>query len=100
MKNIFNKITSELHGVIIRILIVLDIILFGSILIYMIDAGNWSYQSYRSKEVITDEMIEYIEIPYINYNNTYLNLEILFCASIGYWVIVAVVNWILKGKGK
>jgi len=68
----FSKITSEFHEVIKRILIVLSVILFLPITIKSISRGY----------LRTDDLI------------------ISGLYFIAYWIIVSVINWILKGANK
>ena len=81
MKKIFRKITSQLHEVIKRILIVLSVILFLSIMIFYMGEGMWDHEG---------KMI----------GRTFIWLLIEFCFFIAYWIIVAVINWIVKGANK
>ena len=72
MKKIFSKITSEFHEVIKRILIVLSVIIFLSITILNIIDGQW-------------------------FPDGFIISGLYFIA---YWIIVSVINWILKGANK
>ena len=68
----FSKITSEFHEVIKRILIVLSVIIFLSITILNIIDGQW-------------------------FPDGFIISGLYFIA---YWIIVSVINWILKGANK
>jgi|NorSeaMetagenome_1021524.scaffolds.fasta_scaffold189254_1 hypothetical protein len=68
----FSKITSEFHEVIKRILIVLSVIIFLSITILNIIDGQW-------------------------FPGGFIISGLYFIA---YWIIVSVINWILKGANK
>ena len=82
MKNLFNKITSQLNEVTKRTLIVLQFPLPIFLITFNTVKENWI----RSDEVNTD-LIFLIFISSLSF-------------SMAFFIIVATVNWILKGKGK
>jgi hypothetical protein len=73
----FSKITSEFSEVTKRILIVLYIISIISTSIYLFVELRWHYR-YEKGDVL-------------------FFLEVLSIPLIGYWIIVATINWIKKG---
>jgi hypothetical protein len=80
MKKIFSKITSQFNQVTKRIFIVLFLISVISVSIWlmlMISKINEQGYTYRI--------------------NDFIVISIFFCVPlIGYWILVAVVNWIKK----
>ena len=76
----FSKITSEFSEVTKRILIVLYIISIISTSIYLFVELRWHYR-YEKGDVL-------------------FFLEVLSIPLIGYWIIVATINWIKKGAIK
>ena len=88
MKNLFNKITSQFNEVTKRTLIVLQFPLPIFLISFVTAEEDWTkYKKHGMEKVIDIELIQLLILISLSF-------------SMAFFIIVASVNWILKGKGK